>query len=1185
MYLIKNRLFLISFLFVTLFSLLFVTPRKASASTLILDENFNTSTLANWNVLSGDSSQLVSDLNLGYLTTYNVNSVQTSYLILRNPLPSMDVGIDIRFRVLGDAFVQGAGIGVTDSYLALRNIPVDSTSYVFVLWPYNSSGTWGFPVAFCPNDVCTNSNLSSFLVENASQSGWHTLHVEYKEDKYTFTLDNSSPYTTQSTTRRPKYIWIGNPEIADSSQSGYARIELDYVKSTLLSSVFPYLSQKDAAWGSKEYDSAGTWAPGKMGIDRWGCALTSAAMILQHNSVEMPDGGVANPDTLNDWLKAQPDGYVGGGLLNWLAISRLSKQSEEASHSAVSLEYSRTPYDPTALTTPSILGLPGHFVVGTGSTADTIDILDPNDETHTSLTATTSGVQTVGVYTPSHTDLSYMLFVTNAGTTTTLYDEGGSAVPSHIFDESLSDDVDGSATISARLAYVPKPASGNYRLTTTGGDGSLDVYFYDAGGGVQRETLPLPSGGHTFSLTYNHDTVGLSTISELDVTPPPVPTLLSPANGTHIPTAGLVLDWSDETDPSGPVTYQYRSTWESGSYGPVATGTNSYIPAGGSADHTYMWSVQACDSADNCSAWSEPWSLVVDSTPPKVDLSFGPPGPSTTAFTAIYSEPVVEGEATDPANYFLQNWPGEGGSGPLTGHATVAYDRESYTATITFITPGWYISPEQMWGVQGVHDLAGNALATNPYAEYSTPMTSPTAPGSPVTAPNPTNLLSQTWNWTGSSDTGSGIKGYWQRMYDALSAPVGSYAWIGNVLGVSTTLTDGQWKMEVYAEDRAGNTGGVTTSSALTVDTIPPTTPTMLGFLSPTVTCGGYTNSKLETVDWSDATDGGSGIAGYDYAIDYPFPIGTGRGHWQTFFTASQYRGSLNEGLHTISVRAKDNAGNYSPWSAPCDITYDSIAPTLADKSTFAGWHNTPQTSVFSYTDTNLPATYASPTCDITAEGVGSTCTVSPSVCDLAGNCVTDAVTSNPANIDVTAPIVEIGLWGSEIAGSAGDTLSGIAYVDVHYTKDGGAETIVRASGTAAWNYFFPSPIVGSYDVTVYAYDLAGNESAGVTKTFTVNAADSPQTFAGTIAGASTEVNGVTSPVGRGTVPPATGEVLGATLVPEDATPSATPTPLPSNSEEPAHVMNHLATTWWLWGGVAAILAVIAAYLWRRATK
>jgi|GEM_PF-3438370 len=202
------------------------------------------------------------------------------------------------------------------------------------------------------------------------------------------------------------------------------------------------------------------------------------------------------------------------------------------------------------------------------------------------------------------------------------------------------------------------------------------------------------------------------------------------------------------------------------------------------------------------------------------------------------------------------------------------------------------------------------------------------------------------------------------------------------------------------AIDSAGNT----TTKTITISNIdkdPPIKPQILGFKNPDLTCGSFTNQKYLTVDWGDSTDNVA-IAGYDYLIDYPKTDGLTRGLWQTYFTQSQYRGSLNEGLHNIKVRTKDTAGNVSDWSDICSITYDSLKPNLISKTSFSGWYNTNQISNFQYSDLNLLNNYTDPTCTISTEGIDQTCTITPNVCDKANNCNTTLVVSNPADIDKT---------------------------------------------------------------------------------------------------------------------------------------------------------------------------------------
>lgn len=85
-------------------------------------------------------------------------------------------------------------------------------------------------------------------------------------------------------------------------------------------------------------------------------------------------------------------------------------------------------------------------------------------------------------------------------------------------------------------------------------------------------------------------------------------------------------------------------------------------------------------------------------------------------------------------------------------------------------------------------------------------------------------------------------------------------------------------------------------------------------------------NGSSTVNSWTASTDDESGVAGYQ--VKYEF-VGrstayrdlTGTSRTQSF--TGTYQGPI-----TISVRAKDNAGNWSAFSKPVTYNYDSVAPT-----------------------------------------------------------------------------------------------------------------------------------------------------------------------------------------------------------------------------------------------------------------
>jgi hypothetical protein len=118
------------------------------------------------------------------------------------------------------------------------------------------------------------------------------------------------------------------------------------------------------------------------------------------------------------------------------------------------------------------------------------------------------------------------------------------------------------------------------------------------------ESLLVDKPQTDFEIIYASESAGVRPVKLVDV-PPPVPEIVSPPASARVQPNNLILDWSDVTDPSGPITYNYKSAWAAGSYGPVSTGTLSQIDASGSLDNTYTWQVQACDAASICSEWSQ----------------------------------------------------------------------------------------------------------------------------------------------------------------------------------------------------------------------------------------------------------------------------------------------------------------------------------------------------------------------------------------------------------------------------------------------------------------------------------------------------------------------------------------------------------------------------------------------------
>lgn len=145
---------------------------------------------------------------------------------------------------------------------------------------------------------------------------------------------------------------------------------------------------------------------------------------------------------------------------------------------------------------------------------------------------------------------------------------------------------------------------------------------------------------------------------------------LSPNNGASTTSANLTsIDWTDATDPNGPISYYYESSHSSATNGdgsltsPVYVSgalSSSEIPTPGTPEGIYYWHVRAADAAGNTSAWTSPWEIIVDNTAPDT------PAPSLAA-----------GDYTGSQSVQLSS------SDSLSGLADIYYTTDGSTPTNT----------------------------------------------------------------------------------------------------------------------------------------------------------------------------------------------------------------------------------------------------------------------------------------------------------------------------------------------------------------------------------------------------------------------------------------------------------------------------------------------------------------------
>ena len=271
----------------------------------------------------------------------------------------------------------------------------------------------------------------------------------------------------------------------------------------------PLLKQTNPFWGGYTYDSANLWAPPEpTDIARWGCALTSAAMVFQYYGItKLPDGAIdLDPGTLNVWLKnytpldPEADGYIRNGLVNWLAISRLSKLAKDQNPTFEydALDYVRFDEDHDQLKTDLENNIPGilevnnkkHFVVAKGTNSEDIFTINDPFYDREDLSSYSNTFSSLGRFLPSNTDLSYLMLVVDEGVNISVSSPSGELVGESFVQQPLENeetpgDLSGDPL---RIFYLPDPGSGNYELALSSSNNNnydLDVYYYDIDGNVR----------------------------------------------------------------------------------------------------------------------------------------------------------------------------------------------------------------------------------------------------------------------------------------------------------------------------------------------------------------------------------------------------------------------------------------------------------------------------------------------------------------------------------------------------------------------------------------------------------------------------------------------------------------------------------------------------------------------------
>lgn len=260
----------------------------------------------------------------------------------------------------------------------------------------------------------------------------------------------------------------------------------------------PYFSQNALPWGPSEYDSSVSLGIPDPTMNRWGCAVTSAAMILKYHGMnEFVNGDPMNPGNLNLWLDSH-DGYrkrPGSSEIFWSSIQRLSKELFNAGKSNVKLVHSG--HNPSLNTTnllnndlitekiPHLLQVTtqwgSHYVVAKGVLDNGYSVNDPEWNFPDLSYFINNSYQYTHRYLPSQTNFSYIEFVVDPNVEVLVTDAQGRKT--------------GKKIVNGRTQEFIEIPNSDYYFEPPIANPNEEGLAETLGSGVNRFILPEPTDG------------------------------------------------------------------------------------------------------------------------------------------------------------------------------------------------------------------------------------------------------------------------------------------------------------------------------------------------------------------------------------------------------------------------------------------------------------------------------------------------------------------------------------------------------------------------------------------------------------------------------------------------------------------------------------------------------------------
>ncbi len=509
------------FIILIFLSLLFIFKNKVIAQSLPLFFDFNSDDITSWSKISGNWSvqNIFGSNRLGsnVITPNSFSEIQignyswSNYEIDIDILPLSGWDKNIAFRateqrtsVFGLNLPVAYALHMSPTFITMQKfVPGNILEFDSVNTGLQNSVVTHLKIKLVDNNVKVYLNSNSVPIINWSDTSIDpilygrlslivTTGATYPSEVWFDNISITNIPPTSTPTPSPTI----NPTITPSPSPTTSPTPTPTPLPTNIPTPNPYpllnvidLKQYDNRWRNDVYDSAPNWTSDVI-IEKWGCALTSASMILNYYGYSIL------PNSLNNWLKEQPDGYLKNGLVNWIAITRYTKLFSSVSKPV--LEYKRFGNDHNSLINeltnlrPTILEVPGHFIVAKGQNESSFLINDPGYSNRPTLEFYSNEFNSLRSFKPSFTDLSYIFLTINSNFDIQVSRPSGKLMEGYTFiDNPILNLEDYSPSGSPiKIFEYPKPDNGTYLLEIRGeGNYNLDVYLYDKEGNLNKNII------------------------------------------------------------------------------------------------------------------------------------------------------------------------------------------------------------------------------------------------------------------------------------------------------------------------------------------------------------------------------------------------------------------------------------------------------------------------------------------------------------------------------------------------------------------------------------------------------------------------------------------------------------------------------------------------------------------------